>query len=89
MPYKDVDEWLNEAEGFGLRSERVPDSSYSWLKEAWRLGAEAAIAEIAKTREPCGVCGCAVYSLPDDPGPKPNGVLIDTERSTKRRKEWR
>lgn len=22
-------------------------------------------------------------------GPKPKGVLIDTERSTKRRKEWR
>ena len=41
MTYKNIDEWLNEPEGFGLRIERTPDSSYSWIKEAWRLGGEA------------------------------------------------
>lgn len=56
------DEWFNELEGFGLRSERVPDSvDIEWLKAAYKQGLlDAVEMRIAELRE-CPFCGCGVH----------------------------
>jgi hypothetical protein len=46
MPYETMADWLNEAEGFCLRAERVPSGCLSWIKEAWELA-------VAAERERC------------------------------------
>ena len=37
--YATLDDWLNETENYGVRAERIPPGAYTWIAEAWKLGA--------------------------------------------------
>jgi hypothetical protein len=39
--YKNIDEWLDETEGFGIRRERIPEDALPWLQTAWELATKA------------------------------------------------
>ena len=46
--YPSLQDWLNEAENYVVRAERIPPGAYPWIAEAWKLGA----ASVAQTAAP-------------------------------------